>query len=148
MITVTKIFRISAAHRLRFHEGKCFNVHGHEYKIEVSLRRIDGGVNETTGMVVDFSQIKARIGAWLDSFWDHAYLRHQEDSPLGLTLPTISGNVPLDTKEYPMLSNPTAEEMAALLLDVSRKLFADMPWISVSKVTVWETEDSKAEVTG
>jgi len=46
---------ISAAHHLPLYEGKCADVHGHSWKIEVD---IVSKVNKKTGMVVDFSKIK------------------------------------------------------------------------------------------
>ena len=47
---------ISAAHHLPNYDGKCANVHGHTWKIEVD---IDGSVDKKTGMIVDFSKIKS-----------------------------------------------------------------------------------------
>jgi len=46
---------ISAAHHLPDYKGKCSNVHGHSWRIEVD---IDGSVDPNTGMLVDFSKIK------------------------------------------------------------------------------------------
>ena len=46
---------ISAAHHLPNYKGKCANVHGHSWKVEVD---IEGSIKKGTGMVVDFSTIK------------------------------------------------------------------------------------------
>jgi 6-pyruvoyltetrahydropterin/6-carboxytetrahydropterin synthase len=49
---------ISAAHHLPNYNGCCKNLHGHSWKIEISAR---GDVDKRTGMVVDFSELKALV---------------------------------------------------------------------------------------
>ncbi|MBR6908475.1 6-carboxytetrahydropterin synthase, partial [bacterium] len=57
MLTVTKIFKFEAAHWLPFYDGACHNLHGHSYKLEVT---VTGEVKENVknpqcGMIIDFS---------------------------------------------------------------------------------------------
>ena len=64
-IKVTSNF--SSAHRLRGYKGKCENVHGHNWKVEVSLR---GTKLNKLGMVMDFSDLKKKLQVITDEL-DH-----------------------------------------------------------------------------
>src|SRR5690606_22498239 len=60
MFAICKKFEFEAAHQLPFHDGKCKNLHGHTYKVEVEvvaeLLQTDGA---KTGMVMDFGDLSA-----------------------------------------------------------------------------------------
>lgn len=60
----------SAAHQLRGYEGKCENLHGHTFKVQVYL---SGDKLDKIGMLVDFKKIKAELKKVLDKF-DHTNL--------------------------------------------------------------------------
>jgi 6-pyruvoyltetrahydropterin/6-carboxytetrahydropterin synthase len=132
--TVCKRMRFAAAHRLREHQGKCADLHGHNYTVEVFIRapRLNA-----LGMVVDFTIIKNLVGEWLDMNWDHATVLHELDSVSGAR------------KIFTLSDNPTAEVMAEYLFEM---LEACLPLgdndAVVHRVRVWETEDSFAEVEG
>jgi len=129
---VTKTLRFCAAHRLTNHKGRCKNLHGHNYRVDVTLEAKE---RDDNGMVCDFGRIKARIGEWIDDNWDHAVILNYRD-PL---LRYVRQN---GWRYYTFgVNDPTAEEMAAALL--SRFHFVDDA--SVVRVRVWETEDSYAE---
>jgi 6-pyruvoyltetrahydropterin/6-carboxytetrahydropterin synthase len=68
--TVKKVFVFDAAHQLPFHKGKCKNLHGHTYRLEVQVRR---PVDEF-GMVMDFSDIKAIVKSRIIDACDHKFL--------------------------------------------------------------------------
>lgn len=65
-----------SAHQLPYHKGKCSNVHGHTYKVEVevgsSIQKVDPD-NSESGMVIDFSILK-EIYKPLHTLLDHSYL--------------------------------------------------------------------------
>jgi len=61
--TVCKRIRFAAAHRLRDHPGKCADLHGHNYTVEIFIRA--PRLNDQ-GMVADFTLIKLLVGKWLD----------------------------------------------------------------------------------
>ena len=64
MYTVTKRLEISAAHRLKLdYESKCNNLHGHNWKIEITCKSKELNKN---GMVVDFKYIKNLISDTID----------------------------------------------------------------------------------
>lgn len=69
-VAVTKSFTFDAAHRLEHYEGKCRHLHGHTYRLEIT---ISGFVNDI-GIAVDFGDIKAMFQAVIKSRLDHRYL--------------------------------------------------------------------------
>ena len=131
MKTVKKIFKFDSAHRLYRYEGKCANLHGHTYVAEVELT--GNQINEL-GILVDFGDIKKKIGKWIDENWDHATLLNSEDTLY----------VDLDTEENKTYTfsgeNPTAEVMCIELYTICEESFPGQ----VHKVTIWETPTSCA----
>lgn len=69
--TVTKSFSFDAAHYLPFHDGKCKFIHGHTYHMDVTIRNV---IRLDTGMVMDFSQLKAAVEDNVISKFDHGFL--------------------------------------------------------------------------
>jgi 6-pyruvoyltetrahydropterin/6-carboxytetrahydropterin synthase len=74
---ITKIFRFEAAHALPGHQGKCARLHGHSYKLEITLR---GAIKDTPGesdqgMVMDFGEIKTLVNHAVIERLDHQDLR-------------------------------------------------------------------------
>ncbi|AFK85976.1 MULTISPECIES: 6-carboxytetrahydropterin synthase QueD [Thermoanaerobacterium] len=67
---VTKSFTFDSAHNLTKYNGKCENLHGHTYKLEVT---VEGGIDDE-GMVIDFAQLKAIVDSEVVKKLDHAYL--------------------------------------------------------------------------
>ena len=84
--SVTRSFTFEAAHQLPWHEGKCRHLHGHSYRLEVT---VEGPVGDH-GIVVDFADIKAVVKRDVIAAYDHRYLN-----------------------EVPGLENPTSEVVAA-----------------------------------
>ena len=70
MYFATTSFNFEAAHFLRDYNGKCANMHGHNYKVEVTFK---GKQLQPNGILVDFSFIK-RIGKGLSENLDHKVL--------------------------------------------------------------------------
>ena len=130
-ILCTRRLTFCAAHRLMGHEGGCANLHGHNYTVEVTAT----GDLDPVGRVVDFAEIKQGIGGWIDANWDHGFI-HRQDDPLA----TLVGG-----KVFALAGNPTAENMAEFLLNWVAPLV--LPGVTVTRVRVWETETSYAEVT-
>ncbi len=69
-IDVTKIFTFDSAHKLDNYEGDCKYLHGHTYKLEVTLR----GKVDYRGMVMDFNDLKAIVNEKVLDRLDHRYL--------------------------------------------------------------------------
>lgn len=69
-VEVTRIFTFDAAHRLEDYVGKCNNLHGHTYRLELTVR----GVPDHRGIVVDFGDLKAIFKEHYEPLLDHAFL--------------------------------------------------------------------------
>lgn len=84
MHSITKSFSFEASHQLDHHDGKCANLHGHSYRLDVELTSI--ALHETgpcTNMVMDFSTVSAVVKQLVSSHLDHQHLNDtlQTDSP-------------------------------------------------------------------
>lgn len=101
---VSKTYRTETAHRLLNYEGPCANIHGHSYLWEVT---VEGMTDPSTGMIIDFKDLKGYIQTVLDMF-DHTLVLNNND-PL-----TLMGNSAIEycTKVFQMAGNPTAENFA------------------------------------
>ncbi len=76
MIRITIIFTFETAHVLYNYDGKCKNLHGHSYKLFVTVKGVP--INDLehpkNGMVVDFGDIKKIVNEQIIDPWDHAVL--------------------------------------------------------------------------
>jgi 6-pyruvoyltetrahydropterin/6-carboxytetrahydropterin synthase len=123
-----------AGHRLLKYKGKCEAPHGHTFKAEIILssEKLD-----QTGFVVDFVELRDKIGGWIDENWDHAFLANEKDEELIDAL-----NLLKEKKIFIFHNqNPTAEVMAKCLYDYVYKLYGDL----VSEVRIWESPNQYAE---
>ena len=68
---VVKEFRFEAAHRLPNYQGKCERLHGHSWKVQVTL---EAAVNPTDGMAIDFLEIQRVMRERCLETLDHSYL--------------------------------------------------------------------------
>jgi 6-pyruvoyltetrahydropterin/6-carboxytetrahydropterin synthase len=75
--SVTRSFRFEAAHQLPWHDGACRNLHGHSYRLEVT---VEGPIG-AQGMVIDFGDLKAVVGRQVLDRFDHRYLNDLFDNP-------------------------------------------------------------------
>ena len=114
MYEVKVIDQFSSAHKLRDYEGKCENLHGHNWKVKVCVSK--DKLNKA-GMVIDFKEVKRALGSVLKEL-DHSYLND------------IS---------YFKVVNPTSENIAHFIFN---KLKAS--GLSPRAVSVWESDTSSA----
>lgn len=80
MLSVTKTFRFEAAHFLPFHKGKCKNMHGHNYKLEVTFADNLKKIGPDRGMVIDFGDLKELINSKIEML-DHQILNKWFENP-------------------------------------------------------------------
>jgi len=109
MYRVTREIEFCYGHRLLNYAGKCKYLHGHNGKAEIHL---ESATLDDRGMVIDFTDIKRSISAWIDENWDHKMLLHREDPLVPL----------LQAQHQPLFLldvNPTAENMARLLFQIT-----------------------------
>ena len=141
MIRITKIFNFETAHVLYNYDGKCKNMHGHSYKLFVTVKGnpIKDLDHHKNGMVVDFGDIKKIVKEEIVDIWDHAVLVNG-DSPhklLGESLESQGHKVIFC--EY----QPTCENM---LYDIASKIQSKLPSeIQLAYLKLHETENSYGE---
>jgi len=118
MLVVHRYHDISCGHRVAGHEGHCAHLHGHNYRIHFVCT---APRQDALGRIIDFSVIKARLCQWLEETWDHRFIVWEED-------PLRDGLIALDPSVVTVPFNPTAEAMAAYLVDViGPQQLADLP---------------------
>ena len=141
MTTCTRRIQFCAGHRVHGHENKCANLHGHNYVLLVTARAIKTHAElDRIGRVVDFSVLNERIGGWIDEKWDHGFLLWKHDNDAIEAVAKVQKQ-----KCYLMQNNPTAENMAKHILDLSGSLLEDTG-VELVNVVLWETENCYAEV--
>lgn len=74
---VTCTFPFEAAHSLAWHPGKCRNLHGHSYRLDVSVE----GPLDPNGVVLDFDTLKALVQTQVIDAWDHRNLNDVVENP-------------------------------------------------------------------
>ena len=132
MYEVTQEIPFCYGHRLLLHAGKCARLHGHNGVARLTLRAaaLDGG-----GMVVDFDQVAARVGGWIEQTLDHRMLLHEGD-------PAVAPLLAINEKLVTLPFHPTAENLARMIYD-----HAKAEGFPVAKVQVVEQPGSVATYT-
>jgi 6-pyruvoyltetrahydropterin/6-carboxytetrahydropterin synthase len=133
MYKVTKQIDFCYGHRLLNYDGECRHLHGHNGRVEID---IESDKLDARGMVVDFSDIKRVLKAWIDETLDHRMLLNQAD-PL---VPVLQQRGEL---HFLMDDNPTAENIAKLIYRHARS-----KGLPVVEVRLWETPTSYATYRG
>lgn len=127
------------AHRIVGHEGKCANLHGHNYLLTVE---VTGEVLDSVGRVADFSHLKNKLRKWIEQNWDHSVFIWDRDEKL-LAIKDCLVEV---GRPFVWEHNSTAENMAIYLMrEICPKLFYD-DGISVLKVELAETDNNRVVV--
>jgi 6-pyruvoyltetrahydropterin/6-carboxytetrahydropterin synthase len=111
----------SSGHALRGYRGKCENVHGHNYRVRVTL---EGPQLDSIGLLVDFTQLKQVMREIIGGL-DHQFINDLE------AFRTV---------------NPSAENLAKYIHDeVARKLTGLPDGARITDTVVWETDTSRAQ---
>ncbi len=134
LIEAVRRIQFCSGHRVHKHESKCATVHGHNY---VAFFHAEAPQLDDVGRVIDFSVLKEKIGGWIDKHWDHAFLVFEEDEVTAELLKQCPGYKPIVETPF----NPTAENMAAFLLNEVCPLVLKNTGVRVTKVVLWETEN-------
>lgn len=117
-IEVTKVFKFDSAHNLEKYRGGCERLHGHTYKLEVTVK----GPTNNEGMVLDFLELKHIVSKKIIDKMDHKYLN----------------------EVFPF--NTTCENILVWIWDTLEKEFKDRPY-RLERVKLWETSTSYAALT-
>lgn len=138
--TATRRIHFCAGHRLKGHESKCRNLHGHNYVVYVTAVNIDSDL-DAVGRVIDFAVLKQKVGQWIEDNWDHGFIIWKEDTK-AMTALAVMGE---EHKTFLLDKNPTAENLARYLLEHVAPEVLEGSGVRVTKVVVWETENCWAE---
>jgi 6-pyruvoyltetrahydropterin/6-carboxytetrahydropterin synthase len=118
-VTVEQTF--AAGHALRHYKGKCENVHGHNYRVQVTA---EGEQLNSIGLLVDFVELKRVVRQIVDRL-DHQFMN--------------------DLEPFRVV-NPSAENVAKYFYDEIVRILnlsEEVP-VRISQVKVWETDTSVA----
>lgn len=141
MIRLTKIFTFETAHALWGYDGKCKNIHGHSYKLYVTVKGepCNDIHHVKNGMVMDFGELKSIVKKLIINPLDHAIILNAETEhkQLGEQLQNQGHKVIF------MNCQPTCENM---LMDFAEKIQSELPEnILLAKLKLYETETSYGE---
>ncbi|MCK9277212.1 MAG: 6-carboxytetrahydropterin synthase [Methanoculleus sp.] len=131
----TRIYKeifFEATHRLIHYRGKCFRLHGHQWRVEVW---VEGTADERTGIVLDYNCIKEVVGRF-----DHQVILNADD-PMAASIEAFH---PIVTTP----GDPTSELLAGLIADlIDAEAALQGHDARVAKIRVWESTTCYAERT-
>ena len=143
MATVTRIFEFDAAHRVMNEKVKCFNLHGHRFKVEATF---EYGSKGALGYAIDFKEIKRIVGAWIDEKLDHACILNPNDEQLIMLCRNYNWRLYIMGMGTFGDINPSAENLASELFYTIRQLFAeDNCGVRLVKIRLYETPNCWVE---
>lgn len=143
MATVTRIFEFDAAHRVMNEKVKCFNLHGHRFKVEATFEYSSKGA---LGYAIDFKEIKRIVGAWIDEKLDHACILNPNDEQLIMLCRNQVWRLYIMGMGTFGDINPSAENLASELFYTIRQLFAeDNSGVRLVKLRLYETPNCWVE---
>lgn len=145
---VKRYHDISCGHRVVGHEGKCQNLHGHNYRIHFTCisEKLDD-----VGRVVDFSVVKERLCMWVEKHWDHKFLVWEKDDMMKV-MSNAAKSYPKNEEHGQKFNdslvwvpfNPTAENMAEYLVEDVGPVVLDRTGVVLVECTVEETRKCSA----
>lgn len=140
-IRITKQFSFETGHALYGYDGKCKNVHGHSYKLSVTVigTPITDSNNVKFGMVIDFSDLKKIVREEIVDVFDHATVFNQNTPHVELAQELKNRGHHVILVNY----QPTSENM---VIDFAKKIQDRLPNnIQLHSLKLQETESSFAE---
>jgi 6-pyruvoyltetrahydropterin/6-carboxytetrahydropterin synthase len=140
-IRITKQFDFETGHALYGYDGKCRNVHGHSYKLSVTVvgRPIDDPSHVKFGMVIDFGDLKRIVKEEIVDLFDHATVFNKNTPHVELAHELKNRGHHVLLVDY----QPTSEMM---VIDFAEKIGKRLPEnITLHSVRLQETATSYAE---
>ncbi len=140
-IRITKQFNFETGHALYGYDGKCRNVHGHSYKLSVTV--IGQPITDTShvklGMVIDFTDLKKIVKEEIVDKFDHSTVFNKNTPHIELAKELTDRGHSVILANY----QPTSENM---VIDFSAKIIARLPKnIKLHSLRLRETDSSFAE---
>ncbi|MDT7831214.1 6-carboxytetrahydropterin synthase [Flavobacteriaceae bacterium S356] len=140
-IRITKQFNFETGHALYGYDGKCRNVHGHSYKLDVTVigSPISDSSNVKYGMVIDFSDLKKIVKEEIVDVFDHATVFNKNTPHVELAKELADRGHHVILVDY----QPTSEMM---IIDFASKIKKRLPKsINLFSLKLQETETSFAQ---
>ncbi|EDP96953.1 hypothetical protein KAOT1_17358 [Kordia algicida OT-1] len=140
-IRITKQFNFETGHALYGYDGKCKNVHGHSYKLSVTVigTPITDNTNVKWGMVIDFSDLKKIVKEEVVDVFDHAIVFNKNTPHINLAMNMREEGHNVILADY----QPTSENM---VIDFAEKIKKRLPkTIKLFSLRLQETDSSCAE---
>ena len=140
-IRITKQFSFEAGHALYGYDGKCKNVHGHSYHLDVTVigQPISDPTHVKFGMVIDFSDLKKIVKEEIVTGFDHATVFNKNTPHVELANELASRGHDVILVDY----QPTSEMM---VIDFAEKIKKRLPeTIKLHALKLQETTTSFAE---
>lgn len=141
-LSITKVFDFAAAHRLPSHAGKCKNLHGHNYKAEVTVTGAQDMSVANGNMVVDFGQLEGVL-------WDNVFNAMDHST----ILPIVDRGLAEDWhkegfKTLVFAEEPTVEVLATKIFTACGQVLDNAfgNEVKITKLRLYETESCWAEV--
>lgn len=119
MVALTCIFSFEAAHSLEGYAGDCARLHGHSYRLEVTVK----GPVQADGMVIDFAVLKRLVEESIIKRVNHRYLNE------------IVAFV------------PTCENLLLWFWGILVEGLKPYPLLVLERLVLWETSNARAEIT-
>lgn len=140
LIRVTKEFPFEMSHVLWNYDGPCKNVHGHSYRLFVTIagQPVDNSENPKNGMVMDFSDLKSIVRKQIIDLFDHSVvLSNKIERDKAETFKSLFGNTVLVSYQ------PTCENLVA---DFASRIAPHLPaGVKLHSLKLHETATSFAE---
>ena len=140
-IRITKQFSFETGHALYGYDGKCKNVHGHSYKLSVTVigTPILDKSNVKFGMVIDFTDLKKIVREEIVDLFDHATVFNKNTPHVELANELSNRGHHVILVDY----QPTSENM---VIDFAKKIGDRLPNnVQLHSLKLQETESSFAE---
>lgn len=140
-IRITKQFNFETGHALYGYDGKCRNVHGHSYKLSVTVigKPITDVSHVKLGMVIDFGDLKKIVKEEIVDVYDHATVFNKNTPHIELAKELMDRGHNVILADY----QPTSENM---VIDFAAKIKARLPEnIQLFSLKLQETDSSFAE---
>ncbi|WP_299014507.1 6-carboxytetrahydropterin synthase [uncultured Polaribacter sp.] len=140
-IRITKKFNFETGHALYGYDGKCKNVHGHSYKLYVTVsgKPIKDTSNVKLGMVIDFGDLKKIVNEEIVDVFDHATVFNKNTPHVELAKELMDRGHDVLLVDY----QPTSEMM---IIDFAKKIKERLPKnIKLHSLKLQETSTSFAE---
>lgn len=139
-VRLTKEFHFEMAHLLWNYDGPCKNIHGHSYKLFVTVigQPINDISNPKYGMLIDFSDLKSIVNSQIVELFDHAFVLKKNEN-----FTSVLENNEIFGKTIILDYQPTSEN---LVIDFASRIKPQLPDnIELHSLKLYETSTSFSE---